>query len=282
MIKIFLLTFLLNSEETWNRVDTSHFNVFFEGKWQIPNIAIDLERIYNLMNFNLSYFAPWMKNEKTNIYIYSSYENYLKGRFSPPKWSKGLSLVNKKTVVVYNTVKKDQLIPTITHELTHLYFESFFNQKLKRPPLWLNEGLAVYMEDDSYQDEHLWNKALRYSPKTSYLKFEIFFKTDLNSIKNDNDIANWYLQSYGIVRYLIEKNKIAFYKMCSDILNSKKIEKALWDNYRIIDSDDFEKKWFYWLSEITSGKKENKIEFKPFKRIEFKYLNSHSFRHYDI
>ncbi|HOL62448.1 MAG TPA: peptidase MA family metallohydrolase [Elusimicrobiales bacterium] len=273
MIKLLLIiAFCLNSQEQWNRTETAHFNIFSEGKWQITNLTIELERIYNLMNLNLSFFAPWMKNEKTNIYIYSSYENYIKGSFSPPKWSKGLAFVDKKTIVVYDSEKKESFIPTITHELTHLYFESYFNTKLKHPPLWLNEGIAVYMEDISYQTDPLWSRALRYSPKSVYMKFDSFFKTDLNSIKNDNDIANWYLQSYGIVRYMFESKKLIFYKFCEDILNGKEVQKSFWDNYRILDYDDFEKKWFYWLKETINENKKNSMEFKPFKRIEFKKI----------
>ncbi|MEF3280176.1 MAG: hypothetical protein K6357_04335 [Elusimicrobiota bacterium] len=231
-----------------------------------------MERIYNLMNLNLSFFSPWMTREKTKIYIYSSYENYINGEFKPPKWSRGLAYYEKKTIVVYKSEKKDSIFPTITHELTHLYFESYFAQALKYPPLWLNEGLAVYMEDKAYEDESPWEKALKYSPKSSYLKFSSFFKTDLNSIKNDNDIANWYLQAYGIVRYLYTpQKKLLFIRFCSDLLKGKDFNKSLWENYRIIDYDDFEKKWFNWLeSSIMNEKSNNTLEFKPFKKIGFK------------
>jgi hypothetical protein len=268
---LFFLSLTIFSQNTnsWVRHDTTHFTIFYEGNWQLPFVSMELERLYNLMNMNLSYFAPWMKNEKTNIYIYSSYETYINGEFKPPKWSKGLAFWDKKTIVVYNDNKKKNLFPTIAHELTHLYFESFFATKLKHPPIWLNEGLAVYIEDKSYDGESLWDKALRYSPKTSFMKFASFFKTEVNSLKSDDEIANWYLQAYGIVRYLKETySNVSFYKFCTDILNNEDIEKSIWKNFRISDVYDFERKWFYWIDNIKI-RNEKKLEFKPFKKIEY-------------
>ncbi|MBP7796265.1 MAG: hypothetical protein KA059_05780 [Elusimicrobiales bacterium] len=277
MIRIFLIlmitVFSPLSAQNWQRVETKHFDIYFEGKWEIPSFSMEMERIYNLMNLNLSYFAPWMSKEKTSIYIYSRYDTYIKGEFKPPEWSKGLALFEKKTIVVYNSDKQDSLIPTITHELTHLYFESYFRQKSKKPPLWLNEGLAVYMEDlSSKSNEGEWYRALKYSPKKVYMKFDVFFDTELNSLKDDKDIANWYLEAYGIVKYLYSPSrKIIFYRFCSDILKGKKLEKALWNNYRINNLKSFEKKWFYWLDSeiINHDGKNDSFEFKPFKTIEF-------------
>ncbi len=223
------------------------------------------------MKFNLGYFSPWISKEKTNIYIYSSYESYITGTFKPPKWSKGLAYVDKKTIVVYNDEKKETLFPTIIHELTHLYFESFFNEKLNRPPLWLNEGLAVYMENKNYEKESLWYRALKYSPQSSYYKFESFFRIDPKKLTTDNDISNWYLQAYGTTKYLFETRRLAFYKLAKDIRDGKKLEKALWDNYNITDFSNFEKKWFYWLnSNMKNNEEKNSFEFKFFKKIEFK------------
>lgn len=272
IILFFIISIKSYSQNKWNRIETKHFEIYIENQTNMASISLELERIHNLFNINLSPFAPWMKREKTIVYIYSSYDSYINSQFKPPKWSKGLSLYEKKTIVVYNSDKKDYLIPTISHELTHLYFESYFAQKLKKPPLWLNEGLAVYMEDKSYEGEKLWERALKYSPLNVYIKFDSFFKVDVNKMTRDEDIVNYYLQAYGIVRYLYSPTKrISFYKFCEDLLNGKKLEKSLWDNYRISDYDNFEKRWFNWLNnEIIKSKNNIEIEFKPFKRIEFK------------
>ena len=269
LILLLLFLNLYNTENHWLRHETLHFTIFYEGKWQLPFVSMELERLYNILNMNLSYFAPWMKHEKTNIYIYSSYDSYINGEFKPPKWSKGLAFWNKKTIVVYNDIEKKNLFQTLAHELTHLYFESFFANKLRTPPLWLNEGLAVYIEDKTYDNEGIWEKALKYSPKSSFISFSSFFNTNLKSLKKDDEIANWYLQSYGIVRYLKETySHLSFYKFCIDIRNNEDLEKALWKNFRISDLYDFERKWFYWFDTLKT-KKENNFDFKPFKKIEY-------------
>lgn len=278
LIILFFITlnFNLNAQETWLREDTKHFIILYQGNWKISGFNLEIERLYDILKIYLSPFSPWMLREKTTIYIYSDKENYLKGEFSPPKWSKGLAFPEKKTVVVYNIPgKQDKFLATVAHELTHLYFENYFREKLKTPPLWLNEGLAVFIEDMSYTENPPWTRALKFIDESKYIPFEKFFNIDPNSINNDGDITMWYLQAFGIVKYLYNPTmKINFFKLCRDIRKNIKFEKALWNNYRIEDLYLFEKKWHYWLKTEFKKSHDNHYEFKPFKKIKFKQFNS--------
>ncbi|MGC8867387.1 MAG: peptidase MA family metallohydrolase [Elusimicrobiales bacterium] len=257
--------------QSWQRVETKHFEIYVEGNWTFPLAAMEVEKIYSILKMNLSPFAPWMIKENTKIYVFKNYDSYIKSPFKPPLWSKGLCLHKTRTVVVYYRKNIEDLGSTIIHELTHLYYEDFFIKKLKGPPIWLNEGLAVYMESLYLGDKSPWKISLKNAQKENFMSFADFIKADPTNIKSDSDIAWWYLQAYGIVRYLYTTfGKASFYRFSTDISNGKDVLKALWDIYRISDFEIFEKKWQDWL---LRSKDEKEFEFKPFKAVEFKRIS---------
>ncbi|MEW5951734.1 MAG: hypothetical protein GX447_04030 [Elusimicrobia bacterium] len=275
LILLFLLFPAFVYSTDWKTKTSPNFNLYYEGKWTPDSIMIELEKIFAKMRLNVSMFAPWMTKNKTNIYIYSSQENYLKGEFAPPTWSKGLAFYDKKAVVVYDMGDIEKLKSTLAHELTHLYFESYFSEKMKTPPQWLNEGLAVFMEDLTYESEGPWKRALKFTMPEKFLKFSVFFDTKIENLDSSEKISNWYLQAYGIVSYLYRPNKrLAFKNLCDLIREDYKIEKNLWEAYRFRTASDLELEWKKWLIQDKETQKKALIDnagfgFKPFKQIEF-------------
>ncbi|MCX7905487.1 MAG: peptidase MA family metallohydrolase [Elusimicrobiales bacterium] len=268
ILKLVMINLL---SENWHRIESKNFEIYIEGKWQVQSIQLELEKIYSLVKMNLSHFSPWMLREKTKVYIFKTYETYLKSEFKPPPWSKGLCFHKQRKIVVYYKNTLEELLSTIVHELSHLYYEDFFLRKMKSPPLWLNEGLAVYMESLYKGFESQWDKSLISVPDYKIINFSDFVKKDLKQLKSDEEIAFWYLQAFGMVKYLYYNfGKTAFYRFNMEILNNTNIEKSLWNIYRINSLETFEKKWFEWLYTI---KKSQSFEFKPFKNIEFKNFN---------
>jgi hypothetical protein len=276
-MKLFFILLILSTSvfsTEWKKKESPNFKLYYEGAWTPGPIMIELEKIFSKMKLNISAFAPWMIREKTNIYIYKNQKSYSEGEFKPPEWSKGLAFFDKKTVVVYDNGDFQKLKATIAHELTHLYFESYFAEKMSSPPQWLNEGLAVFMENMSYDNEGPWAKALRYTPIDSYLNFNDFFKISVDSLESSEKISNWYLEAYGVVSYLYQpKNRLLFKTLCDQIRDKYDIQKNLWKSYRIKNLIDFEYQWKKWLKEyqenIDKSSTPNRLDFKPFKQIEF-------------
>ncbi|GAB4031960.1 MAG: hypothetical protein Fur0012_09910 [Elusimicrobiota bacterium] len=278
MKKMLILLLLISCSSwstEWKSKSSPNFNLYYEGKWTPDSIMIELEKIFAKMRLNVAMFAPWMTKHKTNIYIYADQNSYLKGEFSPPTWSKGLAFYDKKAVVVYDIGDLEKLKATIAHELTHLYFESYFSEKLKSPPQWLNEGLAVYMEDMSYDKEGPWKRALKYTMPEKYLRFDVFFKTSIEELDSAEKISNWYLQAYGIVTYLYRPTKrLAFKNFCELVREKYDFQKNIWEAYRFNTASDMELEWKKWLIQSfqESDKallKDSGFSFKPFKQIEF-------------
>ncbi|MBU2529982.1 MAG: hypothetical protein KKD35_02985 [Elusimicrobia bacterium] len=251
----------------WHIKESPHFKIYHESSWSPDSIVIELEKIYNMMKMDISMFSPWMIREKGKVYIYSSKDTYLKGEFKPQEWSKGLAYVKKKTIVVYDSGDMEKLRAVISHELTHLYFEGFFEEKFKYPPQWLNEGLAVSMEDKSY-GQGPWHTALMYVPRERYISFSDFFDIELNQLTSQQKIGDWYLQSFGIIKYLFNSRKrIQFKNFCDLIRGGNSAREALWSSYRIKNLRDFEQSWLKWLE--TYGKEDEKTSGFPSASFNF-------------
>ncbi|NLD93776.1 MAG: hypothetical protein GX639_14060 [Fibrobacter sp.] len=87
---------------------------------------------------------------------------------------------------------------TIRHEFTHAIVHDLAGNKC---PTWLHEGLAVYSEKGSYNDNiQVVRSALK---SNSAFSFQMLSHSQ---IWNRNDLAPLaYSQSYGVVRYMIQR-----------------------------------------------------------------------------
>ena len=239
----------------WHLKDSPHFEIYYESNWSPSSIELELERLYGKMRLSVSMFAPWMVKEKTKIYIYKDQNSYLNGEFDPPKWSKGLAYFSKKTVVVFDSGDMVKLRAVAAHELSHLYFESFYGEYLKYPPQWLNEGLAVLMEDLSYSEEGPWTQALKYFPKEKILPLGDFFRLKIDQMDSDEQIGYWYLESFGAVSYLFRpRMRLQFKNFCTLLRKGEPLDSALWKFYRLNGPAGMESPWREWLR--TYGSKE--------------------------
>jgi len=270
------------SVSSWHVKTSPHFEIMHESVWSPGSVSLELEKIFASMRLNMSMFAPWMVKEKSKIYIYASQESYVNGEFNPPRWSKGLAYASKKTVVVYDTGDIGKLKAVIAHELSHLYFEGYFSEKLKYPPTWLNEGLAVYLEESVFPEGGPWGKALAYFPPERQSPFPGFFDLKIDDLKSDAKIADWYLQAYGTVLYLYRPHtRVQFKAFCEALRSGEKVEDALWKGYRVREGADFGRKWSAWLDDYSkpdlkgaaSGARSASFDFKPIQFSSYSFTN---------
>jgi hypothetical protein len=266
----------------WHIKESPHFEILHESSWSPASISLEMEKMFSSMRMNMAMFAPWMTRERTRIYIYGSQQSYLDGEFNPPRWSKGLAYFSKKTVVVYDTGDMGKLKAVIAHELSHLYFEGYFGEKLKYPPQWLNEGLAVSLEESVFPDGGPWSRALAYFPKARQVPFDQFFGLKIEQLDSDTKIADWYLQSYGTVLYLYRPNtRLQFKGLCEALRDGVKLEDALWKVYRVREGADFSRKWAAWLEtysrddkgDFSSGRRSASFNFKPVQLSSFTFTD---------
>ncbi|MDO8805506.1 MAG: peptidase MA family metallohydrolase [Elusimicrobiota bacterium] len=269
------------SVSNWHVKTSPHFEILHESVWSPSSISLELEKIFASMRLKMAMFAPWMVKEKSRIYIYASQDSYVNGEFNPPRWSKGLAYSSKKTVVVYDTGDILKLKAVIAHELSHLYFEGYFGEKLKYPPQWLNEGLAVYLEESVSPEGGPWSRALAYFPPERQVVFPGFFSLKIDQLKSEARISDWYLQAYGTVLYLYRPHtRVQFKAFCEALRTGEKVETALWKGYRVREGADFGNKWSVWLesysppgSSLKPGGASASFDFKPVQFSSFSFTN---------
>ena len=251
---LFLLLLLAQTahadpETSWRSDETTHFTIRHESMASSLGDNNRIERIYEALHPDLWQLVPWMTQKKVIVYLYSNQESYLKGRFHPPPWSAGLMTQTKDEKILAIFEPMDTTI--VAHELTHLYFHSFFDEKSAQPPTWLDEGLAGML-----QDEALTMPDPR--EKGPVLLWPVPFKTFLHSRPvNDSHsewISIWYQQAHSVVRF-IKRGHIdgLFTVFCRKLHDGASPEAALREVYGYENEAAFEQAWLKWRPKKAKG-----------------------------
>lgn len=259
-MKIASLVFLLSSPSpasegwSWHQSFSPHFAVSHEMAMMPSGLIISLEKMHSRLRLDLAMFSPWMSRERLKLYLYKTQESYRNGEFEPPAWSNGIALYKKRTVVAHDQPEKKKLLDVISHETTHLLFESYWGEAGRSPPDWLNEGLAMLEEGESteHPESTQWYQAMVFLPDKPLLRLQ-----DLAKISPTKDLGDdkakvelWYTQAYSLVHFLFRKHsRLQFKNFCSKLRDGKDLEESLWLVYRYRAVKDLEKAWLDWLRE---------------------------------
>lgn len=220
-----------------------------EAAFMPPGFMINLEKIHSRLRMDMSMFSPWMAKEKIKLYLYKDRASYLSGQFQPPQWSDGLALFHLKAVALPDRADRKELAGTAAHEITHLLFESYWQETKKEAPVWLDEGLAMLEEDDP-RDPSARLLALVYGGEEPIDMERFFSIAPTRDLKSDQSAQRWYNQAYGITRFLYRgHSKLQFKALCSHIRDGKSVQEALWLTYRYATLKKFETAYRKWLKD---------------------------------
>ena len=250
MIVLLLLAQLAQAqpEASWNSDQTQHFTIHHENPTSSLGDNNLIERIYTALHPTLWQLVPWMTQNKVEIYLYSSRESFLKGRFNPPAWSGGLMSESQgvKSLAIYEPIDAS----TTAHELTHLYFHTFFDEK-PAPPSWLDEGLAVMLQDDALSMPDPREKGpILPSP----IPMKTFVKSRPAQDSPAARVALWYQQSHSVVLFLRHAHiEDLFTRFCQELREGTDLETALRDVYGYADLNAFEQDWLNWRPSKGKG-----------------------------
>lgn len=214
-----------------------------------PNLGMKFETVHQSLGKNI----PWMMSGKAKVYVYQNRQSFLKNEPVASSWSGAFFSPSEDRIVMYDEPKNtSKMIEQFTHELTHLFVEEFFNPPSEsyklEPPIWLNEGLAVNMEDIASNTKGgVWASDLvvinilsdgekkkllsrirsgqglsaqekraaaanMVSAKTvAFTKFSDFIKnSSYDAAEQKGDVENWYFQAYAMVRFLFRTKNSAY------------------------------------------------------------------------
>lgn len=276
LLPIILLFFCFSasgSEPDWLEKKGEHFIVYFNGDEKFAqDVLNEAERYYRNIASDLGYARYsefWTWDKRVKIYIYPDHDSFIKAT-GQPGWSQGVANYNTKQITsyVWSSGFLDSLLP---HEIAHLVFRDFVGFQ-GEVPLWLDEGVAQWEEDAKRPNA----KALikRYYSEDNLLSVEDIMKLDIRTLKDkeglfirptttkekkagvvflsaNNLIEVFYLESFSLVGYLIEKfGSDAFAGFCRELRDGKRIEDALSAAYpsHIRSISEFETGWREYLA----------------------------------
>ncbi|WP_432634860.1 hypothetical protein [Candidatus Avelusimicrobium sp.] len=227
---------------TWVPSQSTHFEIYTQKRTgsgiSSSNMSMTFENAYQ----TLRRFIPWMMSGKVRVFVYQDHQSYLRYEPNAKAWSGALAYPTRGEIIVYDTPGNKQgqnLKESFTHELTHIFTQQFFDShKTGRimTPTWLDEGLAVLLEDQSYAGGNgPWNNdfktlnfqrdpankpgfgsfsssssfgktltAKRQGPPQYLVPFDQFMEEgSLEMAESRNKTQDWYFQAYAMVRFLL-------------------------------------------------------------------------------
>ncbi|MBI4385897.1 MAG: hypothetical protein HY551_00795 [Elusimicrobia bacterium] len=213
----------------FTRTTTRHFFVFSEGGPPGNKFLETLETLHGNIMLDLASFSPWARDERVSIFLFNNQESYrmVTGR---PAWSGGASSVSKRKIYLYES---EELIGILAHELCHIYFDSFFQEKGSSNPLWLSEGMATLVQIERGLTAPNWlpeNLDVLY--EGGGYSLADLMKVETTSGAKDDNVRLWYTQSYSVARFLNRAQwKSSFYRFSRNLRDGLPVGTALYRAY---------------------------------------------------
>ncbi len=232
---------------------TRHFVVYEEGPEVSDEVADTLENLHGSIMLDLVAFSPWTREKKVYIYFAHSVDTYRKltGR---PAWSGGAASLSERKIYVY---KSDEAYGILSHELTHIYFDSFFPAG-NPSPLWLSEGIATYVQSERGLSTPVWlSQNLQKLEGGQGFKLGDLVRIDNLQGADEENVRLWYAQSYSVVRFMMKlKAGDAFYVFCKELRDGRPANQALYRAYGM-PYNKFSALEYAWRYDLKTGKISN-------------------------
>lgn len=202
--------------------------VIFREQFDITQDLTDfIDNIHGNFVLDIIPFSLNSEFKRLFLMLFRTRQNFTKYTLRP-EWSQAATDVKSGSIYL---MEGSSFKPVFVHELTHIYFDGFFQPS--EPPLWLSEGYAVYnqVKVQSTEENGWIQKNVITLSQKNYINFEEF-----NNVRNlekysQEEVELWYTQAYSIVKFLIEKDKDSFYQFSKNLKSNMTIGKALYRAY---------------------------------------------------
>ena len=236
-------------QKEFHQLRSEHFIINYEEDvdrayvMKVKNIA---EKYYRVIARDFNFYRDkfWVWENRAKVFIAGNRDDYL-NNFNCSPWSTACVNLHGKTIYTYPDQQKFASI--LVHELTHIIFREYIGES--RLSLWLDEGVATYMED-KYGDSNYKNGLYLLKEKIkedTYIKFSQLNKVTIGSLDGESkDYINlFYLESFSIVNFIMKKyGKYKFSSFLRLLKKGEGIESALSKVfYDFKNLDKLEAKW---------------------------------------
>lgn len=246
-----LCPFTAARAQEWQEVRSEHFIVYFTGdEGFAKEVSRRAEGYYREIASELGYQRHsgfWTWDNRVKIYLHPDRDSFLKAT-DQPGWSEGMANYTDKEISSYAESEGflDALLP---HEMTHLIFRDYvgFAGEI---PLWLDEGVAQWMEPRKREAVQM--VIARLAEQGKLIPLRRMMTLDIRTSHDDDLVNVYYIQAVSLVSFLVTKYTAArFTDFCRQLRDGKSIEEALTFAYPtfIRSIGELEEKWEKYIRE---------------------------------
>lgn len=255
----FWLVFLLScfypvsrfaAEKDFRQLRSEHFVINYDESvdynyvYKVKDIS---EKFYReiTQEFRLIRDKLWLWDNRAEISIAKDKKDY-GDKFNCPSWS--TACVDYRGKIIYTYPDQERFTPIFIHELTHIIFREYVGGG-NELPLWLDEAVAVYMEDKFSKQSYRNNISILSAAikEDRDIRLSELNKIAFSDIKNKpQDYINlFYLESFSIVYFIInrygnDKFHLFLYFLKKGNTTLESLSKAI---YSLKTWEDLEKQW---------------------------------------
>lgn len=249
-----------------NEAVTAHYDVTSSaGQQDAQAVANELEAFFGLFN-SYFHFDPSSLSYKLAVRIFQSkkeFDGYLSGIVPGTRGTFVFLQYQDPTrseLVGFHQQPDDS---TFTVSLLHHGFVQFLRSFVSQPPLWLQEGFAVYFESSEYDATKgdaifhpnlgwvptLKDAANRYlSTKDSSAIIPLASLLSMDASGANAELSSFYPESWALVSFLEESDQKAYNRVLWDAISSLGPSSTVAENSAAI-----QKRAFSWISETQLG-----------------------------
>jgi len=241
-ILIFLPSFILAQENIF-----SDINKYFSKKEKIT--------FENALEYQNAFYKKILPDSvidfsKINVSVITN-ERVYEFRSLIRKNSPGFYSSSERKLVIFKVEKtKNAFMKTIFHELSHAILHLYSDTVFYDIPSWLNEGLADYLEEMTYNSKKIvhkenthWIARVKTLIELRDFDFVDFVDWDYQRFSKESfsQEGYGYAVGYCMVLFLMKKDEIAAYSLFRSLIEEQKSTTEIFDKYYKGGFSQFEK-----------------------------------------
>ncbi len=244
VLRLLTTDYGLSSVE-WKEEKGDHFIVYYVNEAMQPKEVIrKAEFYYNRIAEDLGYARYsnfWQWDKRVKIYIHPSAEAF-QAATGQPQWSHGMASYLQKSI---HTIEANEnfLNAVLPHEITHLIFRDFVGLE-GQVPLWMDEGVAQWEEDEKRQS--VLQAMPRLVASGNVYTLERLTSMDVRKEADPNAVGLFYLQAISLIDFLIKTHgSSTFTVLCRALRDGKSFQDSLRLTYSgsIQTIEELDNKW---------------------------------------
>ncbi len=225
-------SFTPDQADSFKEERAEHFIIYYQKQVRpsdVATIKAAAEKYYRVITqeFNLIRDQLWIWDKRATIYIASDKQNYER-HFNCSAWSDACVNYHEKIIYTYPGQMNFEMI--LAHELTHIISREYAGRESFS--LWLDEGMATYMED-KYAGGHYRQNLARLSRKLAggegidFSELTALTVAQLET-KSKEYVNMFYLEAFSLVYFIItEYDRYNFSRFLSYLRQGMSLEDSL-------------------------------------------------------